>query len=551
MLVNLHISNIALIDELDIDFSEGLNILTGETGAGKSIIVGSIGIGLGGRFDQSLLRDPSRDGMVELLFNVDSVMEDKLKALDITADQGEVLISRRLTGGRTVNRINNSTVTVSLLKEVSGLLLNLHAQHEQRTLLKPEMHLELLDSSDAALNPLKEEVARLYAEHKEVQDKLADMQTDEAERAKKLDFLSYEIKEIEDARLRPGEDEELEAQYRRGTNQRGIAEVTGEVYNITGYDSDRSAGNMLSRAVREIQSLTRLDESASELSDMLSEIDSLLSDFNRQLSDYMSDSEFSEEELREVEERLNLINSLKVKYGRTFEEICDTLIELKKEAEELESFDETLAELNKKEQELDKKLSAAADKLSKARKKSADKLCKDISSSMAELNFNKVDFTMQFEELPKASRNGRDKAVFYISTNVGEKAGPLNEIASGGELSRVLLAMKSAISEKGGTPTLIFDEIDSGISGVTAQKVGKMMKKLSGSHQIIAITHLPQIAAEADSAFLIEKTTREGRTYTNIRALADEERVTELARLLGGEKITDSVLTAAKEMLGM
>ena len=551
MLVNLHISNIALIDELDIDFSEGLNILTGETGAGKSIIVGSIGIGLGGRFDQSLLRDPSRDGMVELLFNVDSVMEDKLKALDITADQGEVLISRRLTGGRTVNRINNSTVTVSLLKEVSGLLLNLHAQHEQRTLLKPEMHLELLDSSDAALIPLKEEVARLYAEHKEVQDRLADMQTDEAERAKKLDFLSYEIKEIEDARLRPGEDEELEAQYRRGTNQRGIAEVTGEVYNITGYDSDRSAGNMLSRAVREIQSLTRLDESASELSDMLSEIDSLLSDFNRQLSDYMSDSEFSEEELREVEERLNLINSLKVKYGRTFEEICDTLIELKKEAEELESFDETLAELNKKEQELDKKLTAAADKLSKARKKSADKLCKDISSSMAELNFNKVYFTMQFEELPKASRNGRDKAVFYISTNVGEKAGPLNEIASGGELSRVLLAMKSAISEKGGTPTLIFDEIDSGISGVTAQKVGKMMKKLSGSHQIIAITHLPQIAAEADSAFLIEKTTREGRTYTNIRALADEERVTELARLLGGEKITDSVLTAAKEMLGM
>ena len=551
MLVNLHISNIALIDELDIDFSEGLNILTGETGAGKSIIVGSIGIGLGGRFDQSLLRDPSRDGMVELLFNVDSVMEDKLKALDITADQGEVLISRRLTGGRTVNRINNSTVTVSLLKEVSGLLLNLHAQHEQRTLLKPEMHLELLDSSDAALIPLKEEVARLYAEHKEVQDRLADMQTDEAERAKKLDFLSYEIKEIEDARLRPGEDEELEAQYRRGTNQRGIAEVTGEVYNITGYDSDRSAGNMLSRAVREIQSLTRLDESASELSDMLSEIDSLLSDFNRQLSDYMSDSEFSEEELREVEERLNLINSLKVKYGRTFEEICDTLIELKKEAEELESFDETLAELNKKEQELDKKLTAAADKLSKARKKSADKLCKDISSSMADLNFNKVDFTMQFEELPKASRNGRDKAVFYISTNVGEKAGPLNEIASGGELSRVLLAMKSAISEKGGTPTLIFDEIDSGISGVTAQKVGKMMKKLSGSHQIIAITHLPQIAAEADSAFLIEKTTREGRTYTNIRALADEERVTELARLLGGEKITDSVLTAAKEMLGM
>ena len=549
MLVNLHISNIALIDELDIDFSEGLNILTGETGAGKSIIIGSIGIGLGGKFDQSLLRDPSRDGMVELLFNVDSVMAEKLEALEITADQGEILISRRLTGGRTVNRINNSTVTVSLLKEVAGLLLNLHAQHEQRTLLKPELHLELLDSSDEKLVPLKEEVAKLYAEHKAVQDKLSEMQTDEAERAKKLDFLTYEIKEIEDARLRPGEDEDLEAQFRRGTNQRGIAEITGEVYNITGYDSDRSAGNMLSRAVREIQSLTRLDESATELSDMLSEIDSLLGDFNRQLSDYMSDSEFSEEELREVETRLNLINSLKVKYGRAFEKICDTLLELKKEAEELESFDDTLAELTAKEKELDKKLSAAADKLTKARRKSADKLCKEVSASMEELNFNKVDFTMKFEELPKVAKGGRDKAVFYISTNVGEKAGPLHEIASGGELSRVLLAMKSAISEKGGTPTLIFDEIDSGISGVTAQKVGKMMKKLSGSHQIIAITHLPQIAAEADTSFVIEKTVDAGRTHTNIRALSQDERVTEIARLLGGENITDNVLKTAKEML--
>lgn len=551
MLVNLHISNIALIDELDIDFSEGLNILTGETGAGKSIIIGSIGIGLGGRFDKSLLRDETKDGMVELLFNVDEIMVEKLRKLEIEAGDGEVLISRRLAGNRTINRINNMTVTASVLKEAAGLLINLHAQHEQRTLLKPEMHMELLDSSDEKLASIKEEVRKLYNEHKEVVEKLESMQADEAERAKKLDFISYEINEIEQADLKQGEDDDLEIQFKKGSNAREIAEVTQEVYSITGYDDGRSAGNQLSRAVRDIQSLPKLDEDSAQLSDMLSEIDSLLSDFNKQLKDYMSESEFSEEELTEIEARLNLINSLKVKYGRTIDDIKNTLKELKEEQEELLSYDETILKLSGKESELNDKMLSAAAKLTKARHSAADKLCKAISKSMMELNFNRVDFSMHFEELEKCTAGGKDKAVFYISTNIGEDPGPLNEIASGGELSRVLLSIKSAISEKGGTPTLIFDEIDSGISGVTAQKVGKMMKKLSGSHQIIAITHLPQIAAEADTAFVIEKTVDTGRTYTNIRSLTMDERVTEIARLLGGENITDSVISAAREMVGI
>lgn len=550
MLVNLHISNIALIDELDIDFSEGLNILTGETGAGKSIIVGSIGIGLGGKFDRSLLRDESKDGMVELLFSVDDIMKEKLSALEIDAEDGEVLISRRLAGTRTINRINNMTVTASVLKEAAGLLINLHAQHEQRTLMKPEMHMELLDSSDDGIASLKDEVKRLYTEHKEVVDKLEEMQLDEAERAKKLDFISYEISEIESACLKAGEDAELEIQYKKASSAREIAEVTSEIYSITGYDEDRSAGSQLSRAVRGIQMLPRLDEDATELSDMLSEIDSLLGDFNKQLKDYMNSSEYSDEELQDIETRLNLINSLKVKYGRTLEDIDSTLNALRIEQDELIGYDDTIASLRKKESELSEKLLKAAAKLTKARRKAADKLCKDIADSMKELNFNRVDFSMKFEELDRCTANGMDKAVFYISTNIGEDPGPLNEIASGGELSRVLLSIKSAISEKGGTPTLIFDEIDSGISGVTAQKVGKMMKKLSGSHQIIAITHLPQIAAEADTAFVIEKTVDTGRTYTNIRSLSMDERVTEIARLLGGENITENVMKAAREMIG-
>ena len=549
MLVNLHISNIALIDELDIDFSDGLNILTGETGAGKSIIIGSIGIGLGGRFDQSLLRDSSRDGMVELLFDIDDIMAEKLRSLEIEVSDGEVLISRRLVGGKTINRINDRTVTVSKLRMAAGMLINLHAQHEQRTLLKPEMHMELLDSSDPGIEELKNEVRSIYQEHKAVSDKLAQMRTDKADRIKRMDFLDYEIKEIENAKLRSGEDEELELQFKKGSNAKEITEITSEVYSITGYDSDRSAGNQLSRAVRDIQSLTRLDEGAAELTNLLTDIEGLLSDFNRQLSEYMKDSDFSEEELREVESRLNLINSLKVKYGQSIEEISKSLSELKTEYDELGRYDDIIEELTAKEKELTEKLEEKSGKLSDKRKKAADRLCRDISKAMAELNFNRVDFSMHFEKLDRFTPSGTDRAVFYISTNIGEEPGPLNEIASGGELSRVLLAMKSAISEKGGTPTLIFDEIDSGISGVTAQKVGEMMKKLSGSHQIIAITHLPQIAAAADSAFLIEKTVENDRTFTNIRGLDKEERVNELARLLGGDKVTDSVIAAAREMI--
>ncbi len=549
MLVNLHIVNLALIDELDIDLTEGLNILTGETGAGKSIIIGSIGIGLGGKFDASLLRNPEKDGLVELLFSVDRNLAAELAKEEIEVEDGEILISRRLTGGRSVNRINDSTVTIAKLKKIAEKLISLHAQHEQRTLLKTSKHLELVDTYDESVKELKAEVAGAFKDYKEVCDKLDGLTMDETERAKRLDYISYEINDIESARLTPGEDEELEEIFKKASNAQSIADIVSKVEASTGYEMDASAGSLISSALSDLRGLSRYDESSNELISTLTDIDALMSDFNRQLSDYISDMEFDEETLTVTENRLNLINTLKSRYGSSIEEVLETLDKLTVEKESLETYEESIKSLEKEKDELLKKLEKSADKLTKKRKETAKKLCADISDAMKDLNFNDVRFDMEFERAENYTSNGIDVAQFIISTNVGEEMRPLTEVASGGELSRVMLAIKSVVSEAADTPTLIFDEIDVGISGITAEKVGNMMHRLSESRQIISITHLPQIAAEADTAYVIEKEVVGDKTITGIRRLDDEGRVMELARLLGGASVTDSVLATAREML--
>ncbi|MCR5225711.1 MAG: DNA repair protein RecN [Eubacterium sp.] len=549
MLVNLHIVNLALIDELDVDFAEGLNILTGETGAGKSIIIGSIGIGLGGRFDSSLLRNPDKDGMVELLFSVDEALAESLKEDEIDVQDGELLISRRLAGGKSINRINDSTVTVAKLKKVAEKLISLHAQHEQRTLLKASRHLEIVDSYDSSIAELKEKVAKEYKAYKELSDKLGSFNMDETERAKRLDYIRYEINDIESARLVEGEDDELEELYKKASNAQSIAEITSEVEALTGYDRDSSGGSQVSEALRNLQQLSKYDENADSLISTLTDIDSLISDFNRQLADYISDMEFDEESLRNAEERLNLINTLKARYGRTIQDVLETLGNLQSEEEELAGFEETLKNLEKERDAKLVALAKASDKLTEARKKAAKKLCKVISDAMKDLNFNDVRFDMSFDKSDTFTSNGNDIAEFIISTNVGEDMRPLVNVASGGELSRVMLAIKSVVSEAADTPTLIFDEIDVGISGITAEKVGAAMKRLAASRQIISITHLPQIAACADTAFVIEKEVVGEKTITGIKRLDDEGRVMELARLLGGASVTDSVVAAAREMI--
>lgn len=555
MLQSLHIKNLALIDEISVDFSDGLNILTGETGAGKSIIIGSIGIGLGGKFDSSLLRDKNSEGLVELIFWVDPESEKALRELDseITPCEGQLIIQRRLVNGRTTNRINDHSVTITKLREVAEVLINLHAQHESTTLLKPRKHLAIIDSSDPEIIDLKEKVSDSYKKYKEVCDNLKELSKDEGEMAKRLDFIGFEISEIESACLNEGEDTLLEEQYKKMNASRDILSVLNDIYRVTGYDDSNSAGNVISRNLPHLRDLIRYDKDIEDIAEYLSNIDGLLNDFNHSLSDYMSSMEFDEADLRNTEERLDLINSLKMKYGKTIDLIKDTLEELKSEREKLANHDEIIAELKQKKDKLYKELSHAADELSLKRKAAADILTEKIKESLLLLNFNDVRFSTDFKEKEEITQDGYDEVCFMISTNVGEDIKPLQDVASGGELSRVMLAIKASLTTDNDMTTLVFDEIDTGISGITAEAVGKMMKCIAAKRQVICITHLAQIAAVSDHSFIIEKKVTgeetDKKTVTLIREIDEEGKIMEIARLLGGAQITDNVLATAREMV--
>lgn len=554
MLLTMHIKNIALIEEIDIDFHDQLNILTGETGAGKSIIIGSLGICLGGKFPKELLRDETKDGLVELAFSVEQpAIREALEAMEVEVDeQDELLISRRLSpNGRTVNRVNDTTVTISRLKDIASLLIDLHAQHEQQTLLKPAKHLEILDRFGGEdIQMLKKQVQEDYHSYRELEEEKKRGSMDEAERNKRVDFLKYQIKEIQDAKLVEGEDEQLEHQYKKAVNAKEILQYANDIYAMTGYGA-ASAAEQLGRAIRDMRRLIELDEELTDASNILQDADGLLADFNREISEYMKDMEFDESEFHEMESRLDQINSLKAKYGNSISEILESLASFEKEYETLSGYDAYIKELSEKWKKKTAKLEASSRALSEKRRALAEKLCAKIRESLEDMNFNMVRFEMRFETAPVYSANGYDDACFYISTNVGETMRPLQEVASGGELSRIMLAMKSCLANQDDTPTLVFDEIDVGISGRTAQKVAEKMSILSRHHQVICITHLPQIAAMADAHYLIEKNVENEKTISSIRLLSKEEEIEELARLIGGAKITETTIHTVTEMKGL
>ena len=550
MLQNIHIKNIALIDEIDIDFAEGLNILTGETGAGKSIIIGAIGIALGGRFSDELLRDKNKDGLLELTFSVENEkLIAELDELGVAPDEeGRLVIQRKLAAnGRTVNRINGETVNVSVLKNVSAELINLHAQHEQQTLLKPAEHLKLLDAFGAEkISALKEKVAKLYREYDTVRKELGSSEMDEGERLKEADFLEYQIREIETAAVKPGEDAEVEERYKKCSSLSRLKAGIGEVHELTGYDN--GAGELIGRALAELKGIQDCDDEIGGMVESLETIDSVLNDLNQELSRY-ADS-LLEEEYPEAEllERLNTINSLKLKYGSSIEAIGEKLAKFKEKYEKLAEYDAYRAELDKRLVQVTEEVEQASAKLSEERKKQSKKLCGLISEALLELNFSQAEFYMDFEKSADYSAGGTDKVCFMLSANVGEKARPLNESASGGELSRVMLALKATLSCMEAAPTMVFDEIDTGISGATAQKVADKLAAIGQRSQVICITHLPQIAAMADSHFLIEKQVESGRTVTDIRRLDEEGAVCETARLIAGDEITETAIKHATEM---
>ncbi|MBQ9200455.1 MAG: DNA repair protein RecN [Lachnospiraceae bacterium] len=555
MLLNLHIKNIALIDDIDIGFEEGLNILTGETGAGKSIIIGSLRICLGEKFSKDLLRDIEEDGLIELVFFIENkrIINDLAKLEIVPDSEGQIFISRRMNkSGRVINRINDFTVTTAKLKEAAALLVDLHAQHEQQTLLKKNKHLEILDSFGGdALEECKKEVAKLYKDYTDAYEKLCKMNLSKDERLRKKDYLTYRINEIESANLKEDEDKELQAFYKKAVNSKEILSLADDIYRITGYDERTSAANEISRAVLAMKKLSELDDELNDSYSLLQDVDALLNDFNREFSDYTKSMDFDEAEFKQTEKRLDLINNLKLKYGDSIKDIMESLDDMKKEYEELLNYDDRLLMLGNEVSDIKTRLSKKSDELSELRRKTSVKICSIITDSLKELNFMTVSFDMKFDKTEGFSANGNDEAYFVISTNVGEPLRPLYEVASGGELSRVMLAIKSCMAYEDDTPTLVFDEIDVGISGKTAGRVAEKMALISRSHQVICITHLPQIAAMADHHYSIEKNVEKNKTITKIRKLNKSEEIDELARILGGDAVTDAVRTSAAEMKGL
>ena len=552
MLRNLHVKNLALIDEAEVDFEKGLNILTGETGAGKSIIIGSINLALGEKVSKEMLRDNEENAFVELIFDVESdALKKALSGLDVYPEDDMLILSRKISGGRSIAKINGESVPASKMKAVSALLIDIHGQHEHQSLLYPEKQMEILDAyGKEEIQKKREQVQKDYETYKALRKELEQYEIDEEQKKRQMDFLAFEISEIEDAKLKVGEDEELEAQYRKMINAKRITESLSEVYELTGYEREGSS-EQIGRAVRQLSQVSELDDDLKGIYETLNDIDALLSDFNRELSSYLSGFQFSQEEFLETEERLNLLNHLKSKYGASIEAVLEYKQEKEEEYEALEHFEQNQAELKRKIEEQETVLQKQCECLTKSRKKWAKSLEKEIIEGLQELNFLDVAFEIVFEEKAEFSSNGKDSICFFISTNPGEPKRELQKVVSGGELSRIMLAIKTILADKDEKETLIFDEIDTGISGKTAWKVSEKMAVIAKSHQVLCITHLPQIAAQADSHFLIEKSVKELETQTKIWRLDEEKSVEELARMLGGESITETVLSNAREMKEM
>ena len=539
-----------LIREEEVSFGPGLNILTGETGAGKSMIIGSVNVALGtGSFkDYSSIED--QPSFVELVF--DDCPEAALSLLrekDLSAEDGQIIIARRQQGARTISRVNGETVPLRFVKDLAGTLLDLHGQHEHQSLLYPAQHLRLLDRyALPELGKVPEDLKRAYDHHLKIRKELENALTDERDRAKQMDLLAYEIQEIEDAQLVPGEDEELEAEYRKMSNGQKILSALEEVSSLTsGADG---ASDAVSRSLRALMGISDYDRSLGDMYAQLLSVEELMNDFAREVDSYLDDFGYDEQRFYEMGKRLDLINHLKTKYGKTIEEILAYAGQQQARLDRLNDYDAYLDQLKQEERETSGVMLKLAETVSAVRKKKAAELEGKITAALSDLNFLHAAFSVAFEREEICTANGFDKICFMISTNPGMPMRPLQTTASGGELSRIMLAIKSVMADRDEIDSLIFDEIDTGISGRTAQRVAEKMAAIAGKHQVICITHLAQIAAMADRHFEIcKETVSEGTsTQTHIRLLSEEETINELSRILGGTKITDAVVETAAEM---
>lgn len=553
MLLNLHVKNLALIEEVDVDFEKGLIVLTGETGAGKSLILGSVNIALGNKASKDMIRKGTDYSLVELTFSVSENCAKQLKKYDIYMEEDNIVtVTRKISEGRSISKINGETVNIKTLKNVMSLLIDIHGQHDHQSLLYTKNHLDILDkfAKDSILE-LKEQIKEEYSKYTKLIKKLEEFNIDEGQKAREIEFAEYEVNEIESANLKPEEDVQVEEEFKKLSNSKEIVSALSEIYNALSYETAGGLGDIINKAVMDINSIKGMDEKISQFQTELYDIDNLCRELTSQIYDYNSGMDFNPEYVRKVEERLDVINHLKLKYGNSIEEILRYKEEKEEYLEKLNNMTDEMESVKNQISELEGTLNNLCTKLSEQRKKAAKELEVLVKQALVDLNFIAVEFEIQITRKESIGENGFDNVEFMISTNPGESVKPLVKVASGGELSRIMLAIKSILATEDDIDTLIFDEIDTGISGQTAMKVAEKMAKISRNHQVICISHLSQIAAMADSHYLIKKTADENSTTTSIKKLTRRQSIEELVRINGGTGITEAGLIHATEMKDM
>ena len=548
MLELLHIENIAIIEAADIEFAPGFNALTGETGAGKSIVIDSLSAVLGQRTSRELIRTGAEKAFVSAAFS--GMAPELTETLGIQPEaDGTLLLQREIqTDGKNVCRVNGRPVTVGQLRALGARLLNIHGQHDGQQLLDEEQHIVYLDSF-GRLESLAITYAEKYKNFTDIRRQIGALQMDEAEKARRVDTLQYQIEELKRAKLKPGEEEELTA--RRGmlrNAEKFLDAVAGADYALNGDDSGGGALSALRQAQDALSGVRHLDDAFGQLYERLGEAYSEVYDIAATVEDKRGELDVSPGELDRVESRMDLLYRLKKKYGATVEDMLDYQARCEAELAQIEDAGDTLARLEQALSKAEKETRQAAQALSDARKAAADRLTAQILAELQQLDMGKIRFAVDFAEKPLDS-DGMDTVRFLMSANVGEELRPIHKIASGGELARIMLAMKNVLSEQDHVGTMVFDEVDTGVSGRAAQKVAEKMARISRRKQVLCVTHLPQLAAMADTHFSVEKGERGGRTYTEVRRLDREQRRRELARLTGGSHVSQTMLDGAEELL--
>lgn len=552
MLESIQVKNVALIDMAEVEFGEGLNILTGETGAGKSILLSSVQLALGAKADKGLIRTGAEFASVTLTFLPDDEQKERLKDLDIDCEDDILVLQRRIYPNKSVCKINGENVILKTMQSVAQLLIDIHGQREHQAILKADVQEEMLDSY--AMDEISGDLQRireLYTDYKKLKLQYEELANQDTDYTRELDFARFELDEIEKAELTEGEDEKLQEQYERLSNAKKIQDSVGSVQEILG-GQNNSLLNEMSMALRTLLPVRDYDEELADAYTQLSDVEMVLQDCIHSLDRYLDHFEMDASDLQRISDRLNLINHLKDKYGSHMEDIFQYAQTLSEKISRMENREQTLVSLQNQMEELLSSYDELSQSLYEKRKKACMELSEKMTQAMVDLNFEQCRFEVFCEhDKEHRKKNGCDSIAFMISLNPGEPLKPLANVASGGELSRIMLAVKTIFADKDRTGTLVFDEIDSGISGKTAWKVSEKLAVLRKEHQVICITHLPQIAAMADCHFCIRKSTTDNRTSTSVHRLTEEESIAEIGRLLGTDELTDAVLQNAAEMKNM